>query len=547
MNAQRLFLLAAALAVSACSGQSASLTPATAPAAPAQTHAHRARVAFAIRWPRKPVTVKRKTSPQFVSPSTMSVVVTVVAGAAQSKAIANNTGSRISTISLDAPVGSDTFTVSLYDAHQPKSAPSPVGRLLGQVSLVQKIVAGKLNTVAATVNGLVRSVTVAPLAQQPFLEGSSASYTIVGQHTATFVVTPRDADGNAIVPPGITPTVSLQTDPSNSYFAVLPSASSATQFSVVVTAAAPPNALPGFTARATDAQNTTVTTTLTIAQRAEVYVSYGNGKVLAFDDAGNPILLAAKAFAGLTNPVSLAYDTVDETLFVADSTSGTIFAFDPDGNAKSGFTPAPLSGVLGVTWDSTSTMSTLDAVAASSAVIANARTGLPSGDTAVVSPFTVATGAGIAYAPEGPTYPDLLLVSDQSTGALDAYTPYGVPTLFGVQHVTVGPPAGTPGAIATDPTGLTAWVTGTVSASGTGEIWRLPLETNAPPESAIADANIPAGLAYDANLDRLFVAESSGANVAAYMTDLSAVDPSIVLAPPVSSGASKPQGVAIAY
>ncbi|HKU67302.1 MAG TPA: hypothetical protein VJP85_05985 [Candidatus Baltobacteraceae bacterium] len=533
---RRIAALALAGAVSALTGCSSSAhdalpTPQTKSLAP---------VSFSIAWPSSAgQSAARK--PQFVSPSAQSALVTVNADPSLS-AFVNKGSSALSSLALQAPVGTDTFVVSLYDAPQ-TSAGAPSGTLLGQVTVVQPVVAGTLNTVSAVVNGIVRSVTIDPLPNQPYLASTRGGYAVVGPHSITLAVTPRDADGNAIVPPGIAPGVTLQTNSGNSYFAVLPG-SGPSQFNIVATAQAPAGYTGTLTARATDTQNTTVTTTSSIAQRSEVFVAYASGSVLAYDDAGTPVQLASGAFSGLQKPVSLAYDPSDQTMFVADSGSGTIHAFDTDGNPRSGFTPSPIAGVTSVAWSSRIFQDQILGVSSASAIIASSFTGGATGDTATLSPFAVTSATGGAYVPPSATQSEVWLVSNASTQQLDAYTLYGAAPFWGLQHVPLAPVTGTPGQILASLDGTTAWVSGTVS--GSGELWRLPLTASAPPAIAVADPNLPAELAYDSALDRIFVAESSAGTVAAYAPDLT-LDPTIVLRPPSSAGVSNPQGVAVAY
>jgi hypothetical protein len=481
--------------------------------------------------------------PQYVSPSAKSMVVRVINTSPAITAFVNINASARPNVSFNAPIGSDEFNVALYDAPQSKSGGKPNGKLLGQVELVETVASNGKNRFVVVPNGIVRSVSVTPVANQVYLETVDSGYAIVGQHSAVFVVTPRDADGNAIVPPGIQPSISLQTAAKNTYFAAIAS-SQPSRFTIVVTAQAPPGTRAGFIARATDARNVTVARRFTIMQRSEVFVSYANGKILAFDDQGNALTLGTKAFTGLARPVALAYDTADLELFAADATTGVVDGFTSEGASLPGFTPAALTGVNGVTWNSGGNLAAFAASSPASAIINDVHNG-----AAVESPFDVTAGGGIAYMPSSEInnyyQQDLLLVSDQSTGELDAYTPYGGEVNFGLQNVTVGPPSGTPGAIAVDPQGTVAWVSGT-AASG-GELWRLPLLASSPPESAIPDGDGPAGVAYDPSIDRLFVANSSSGEVVAYLSDLSAVDSSIVLIAPASSGAGNPEGVAVAY
>jgi len=88
---------------------------------------------------------------------------------------------------VSAPVGSDTFTVNLYDAT------NGTGSLLSTGTLTQTIVAGQANSVNVTFNGVVASLAV-------------AIANVVSPGTAGSVgvtVNALDADGNTIVGPGV--------------------------------------------------------------------------------------------------------------------------------------------------------------------------------------------------------------------------------------------------------------------------------------------------------------------------------------------------------
>jgi hypothetical protein len=86
-----------------------------------------------------------------------------------------------------APIGSDTFTVKLYDGL------SGSGNLLSTGSLTQTI-AYQNNTVSVTFNGVVAALTVAL---------NPTSVTVGTSTTVAVTVNALDADGNTIVGPGV--------------------------------------------------------------------------------------------------------------------------------------------------------------------------------------------------------------------------------------------------------------------------------------------------------------------------------------------------------
>ncbi|HUA10021.1 MAG TPA: hypothetical protein VMA98_12215, partial [Candidatus Acidoferrales bacterium] len=125
---------------------------------------------------------KLRRVPNYVSASTKSA--TIAVGSA-TPATVNCTTTCSGTVS--APVGSDTFTVNLYDAT------NGTGSLLSTGTLTQTIVAGQANSVNVTFNGVVASLAV-------------AIANVVSPGTAGSVgvtVNALDADGNTIVGPGV--------------------------------------------------------------------------------------------------------------------------------------------------------------------------------------------------------------------------------------------------------------------------------------------------------------------------------------------------------
>ncbi|HKU67503.1 MAG TPA: hypothetical protein VJP85_07000 [Candidatus Baltobacteraceae bacterium] len=332
-----------------------------------KTASNKAIALVKIVWPKKAISTKRH--PAFVSPSTMSVVVeTAGSDGSTSTTIANNTGTTASTtLNIQAPVGNDTFVVSLYDQPQTAGETSAVGNELGQATVTQNIVSGQANTVNFTVDGIVSLVAVALASPGPLasVSGAPGSQTIqlIGDMPQTLTLTPLDADGNAIVAPGNAPAFSLAGSPATGKrLSVAPSASSANQF--VVSPVAP--AVTGRDAQSVFTPITSLelvatatddlgphTTNIAVTPVSEVFVGYSNGtgsKIAAYDGMGNPIALPAGAFTGVTNPVGLAYDPDDHWVLVADA-SDKVLAFDTSGSAISGFSvPTYLKGFTAIAY-----------------------------------------------------------------------------------------------------------------------------------------------------------------------------------------------------
>ena len=118
-------------------------------------------------------------SVKFISPSTKSMTISVSGGSSSTV----NCSSTCST-SLNAPIGTDTFTLSLYDAN------NGTGNVLSQGTTAASVIANRQNTLSMILNGLISSVVVTP-SVTTFTSGAPAS--------ATLAVVAKDSDGNIIV------------------------------------------------------------------------------------------------------------------------------------------------------------------------------------------------------------------------------------------------------------------------------------------------------------------------------------------------------------
>jgi streptogramin lyase len=132
-----------------------------------------------MKWNDTTQTVRR--SPRYVPATARSVSVTVNGGNAQFL------NAPLTTIVIDAPVGTDTFAFATYDDQNGQ------GNVLSRASVSKAIVLGAANTVSAVLNGVVASLTIAlsnpaPNAGVPATVNVNASA--------------KDADGNTIVGPG---------------------------------------------------------------------------------------------------------------------------------------------------------------------------------------------------------------------------------------------------------------------------------------------------------------------------------------------------------
>ena len=178
-----LLVILIALIASGCGGSSAGVAPTP---VPVQTTTEEVQVQFSVTIPRRTSATAR--SPRYVSASTQSasIVVAPSNSPAGTPVVVNCT--TVCSGQIAAPVGSDTFTLKLFDAA------NAGGNLLSTGSLVQSIVIDQANTVSVTFNGVVASLMVA-VTPSSVSAGTPA--------TVAVTVNALDADGNTIVGPGV--------------------------------------------------------------------------------------------------------------------------------------------------------------------------------------------------------------------------------------------------------------------------------------------------------------------------------------------------------
>ena len=170
-----LFALIAAIAAGCAGGAG------TSPQAASSSAPQSALVAFQISIPTTTSSVARR--PAYVSASTKSASVSVSPGGAT--ATVNCTTS--CTGQVLAPLGSDTFTVKLFDAQ------NGAGNLLSTGVLTETILIDQANTVNVTFNGVAKSLGVVL---------NPTSVTVGSATTVAVTVNALDADGNTIIAPG---------------------------------------------------------------------------------------------------------------------------------------------------------------------------------------------------------------------------------------------------------------------------------------------------------------------------------------------------------
>jgi hypothetical protein len=299
----RILVLVLALLVGGCGGGGA--TASVAPTALAAS-GKAVQVQFSIAIPRRTSGALR--SPRYVSVSTQSASITVApsGGSAGTPVVVNCT--TVCSGQIAAPVGSDTFTIKLFDAA------NGAGNLLSTGSLTQTIVIDQANTVDATFNGVVASLGVS-LSPNSVPPGTAA--------TVTVNVAALDADNNTIVGPGSyvnaagSPLTVTLTDSDTS---------GATQLSAT-TLTGPPTAPitlsytganivnPTITASATSVPNGAAILTIAAAVAGQIYVTNSvTNSVLVYAPSPTgtlneaPIATIAGSNTGLQSPQGIAVD-----------------------------------------------------------------------------------------------------------------------------------------------------------------------------------------------------------------------------------------------
>jgi hypothetical protein len=545
----RFFPLAAALllAASGCSGASHSV--------PAPRHANaaaRVPVSFTMHWPAraKGAGRARRASagprPSFVSPSTASVIVEVNPGATAPGAItfANApAGGGTSQIAIDAPPGADVFLISLYDAPQTQGETTAAGNELGRVRVAQTIVANTTNTLNATVVGTVAAVRIGPLPNQgnvvPVPGASPAAYELVGRAPAAFAVAPLDAGGNAIVQPDAPPSISLAVNArAAGTMSVTPVTGTTDQFTVQALAPNTTTYPTALVATASDANGNLATSSAIVDVTSALYVAYANGgapAVARFDPHGTPLPLPPGAFAGLGNPVALAYDANDRTIFVADAGLGKVLAFDENGATLNSFAPPAIASVNGVAYDPHNG----NVYASGSAgVTVFAPDGGPPHGTAPAT-FTATSAQGIAFEAASANGPlDRIAVGNASAAPRLAFfsedgTPSGGTALAAAPvALAYAAPAGVNQSPPTTAQIYLATASGVLARDAFGAA-----------VASIASAGGPFGIAVDPNFSEPTVAERTAGAITTYLDDLSAVDAARSFGTPASLGLTQPQGV----
>jgi sugar lactone lactonase YvrE len=316
--------------LAACGGGGSTVVPNGSQSGGSPASHARSSATFTLKVPARSASAAGRRSPQYVSPSTESLVVTLTsqdgvavstpqpyAANIVSSACPPVSGSPTCTLAVPASVGSDTFTVATYDATQTSANPTTLaGNLLSTASVTTTVVSGAANTVSLTLSGVVASVALAL---------SNAAPPTGTMATIGLTVTARDADNDVIVGPGTYETPITLAD-SDSSGATTLSTTSVTSPSTSVTLTYDGNpAIATITATAPSVSAASATLRSSISK---IWVVSSTGSVHSFTAAG--AASTPTITSGLNGPYACAIDA-SGNLYVANLSANNVTKYSPSG------------------------------------------------------------------------------------------------------------------------------------------------------------------------------------------------------------------------
>jgi hypothetical protein len=183
---KRIVPFAAAALLAACGGGASSVTPPSS-GVPLQPSGQSVAVQFTIVLPPRSGTAASRRGPRYVSASTKSATVTVTpSGGTASPATVISCSATTCSGKVQAPVGTDTFTATLFSQTGGTGSPLATG------SVTHAIVLDQANVVSVAFDGIVASLSLS-LLPATVTQGTSQTVAV------TFAA--LDAGGNTIVGP----------------------------------------------------------------------------------------------------------------------------------------------------------------------------------------------------------------------------------------------------------------------------------------------------------------------------------------------------------
>ncbi len=373
----RLTAMACALALLAgCGGAQNAALPPHAGSVPigARSAAH-----LTITIPHATSSSSTQRRPQYISPATQALAVTITGPTNVSEGINLTTGNPSCTVNLYsnlvctvslalAPCPGNTAcytgTFTTYDQAYTNasggsctplsSCTQPAGtKALSQAQSVSFLVAaGAANNLPITLGGV--PATVAVLSSAGTISGNALTgFVLPKAQSGKMSVLGVDADGNYILGPGA-PTVSLTTSDATQFTVSTPTASAPNLFTIANASSNPAGALLTVTVTPTTASGAAPLTAAAdiFSGSATLYVTNnGNNTVTAYDSQGTQQSLTG-GWSGLNSPFDIAYDPANGWLYVTNYGNSTVTAYTSQGAQQTltGTFPS-LSGPVGIAYD----------------------------------------------------------------------------------------------------------------------------------------------------------------------------------------------------
>ena len=372
----RLTAMVCALALLAgCGAQNAALLP-HAGSVPIGASAQ-ARLTITIPHATSSRSAQRR--PQYISPATQALAVTITGPTALSEGINLTTGNSNCTVNLYsnlvctvnlalAPCPGNTAcytgTFTTYDQAYTNanggsctplsSCTQPAGtKALSQAQSVSFLVAaGAANNLPITLGGVPAAVAV--LSSAGTISGNALTgFVLPTTQSGKMSVLGVDADGNYILGPGA-PTVGLTTSDATQ-FTVTPIGTSAPNLFTIANASSnPAGALLTATVTPTAASGASPLTAAAdiFSGSATLYVANSNNTVTAYASQGTQQTLTG-TFPNLNGPYGIAYDPANGWLYVANNYNNTVTAYNAQGAQQTlpGGSFPNLNGPVGIAYD----------------------------------------------------------------------------------------------------------------------------------------------------------------------------------------------------
>ncbi|MHB8213313.1 MAG: beta-propeller fold lactonase family protein [Vulcanimicrobiaceae bacterium] len=299
--------------------------------------------------------------PQYISPATQALAVTIAGPTALSEGINLTTGNPSCTVNLYsnlvctvnlalAPCPGNTAcytgTFTTYDhAYTNASGGSctplssctqPAGtKALSQAQSVSFLVAaGAANNLPITLGGVPAAVAV--LSSAATISGNALTgFVLPTGQSGQVSVLGVDADGNYILDPGA-PAVGLTTSDATQFTVSTPTASAPNLFTIANASSNPAGALLTATVTPTTASGASPLTAAAdiFSGSATLYVANSNNTVTAYSSQGAQQTLTG-TFPNLNGPYSIAYDPANGWLYVANNGTNTMTAYNAQGAQQS--------------------------------------------------------------------------------------------------------------------------------------------------------------------------------------------------------------------